>query len=95
MLRLYLKTGCPFCQKVLDYASEHNIPLQEKNIYDEEQNLKELLQIGGKQQVPFLLDQSADISLYESDDIVKYLEEHIEGENIPPQRPSACSPRFS
>jgi len=58
--------------------------LQEKNIYDEEQNLKELLQIGGKQQVPFLLDQSADISLYESDDIVEYLEEHIEGENSLP-----------
>jgi glutathione S-transferase len=49
--------------------------LQEKNIYDDEQNLKELLQIGGKQQVPFLLDRSADISLYESDDIVEYLEQ--------------------
>ncbi len=48
---------------------------KKKNIYDEEQNLKELLQIGGKQQVPFLLDQSADISLYESDDIVEYLEQ--------------------
>ncbi len=89
MLALYVKTGCPFCQRVLDYASEHNIPLQEKNIYDEEQNLKELLQIGGKQQVPFLLDQSASISLYESDDIVEYLEEHIEGGCFPPQRPSA------
>jgi len=75
MLILYLKTGCPFCQRVLDYASEHNIPLQEKNIYHEEQNLKELLQIGGKQQVPFLLDESADISLYESDDIVEYLQQ--------------------
>lgn len=75
MFRLYVKTGCPFCQRVLDYASQHNIPLQEKNIYDEEQNLKELLQIGGKQQVPFLLDESADISLYESDDIVEYLEQ--------------------
>ncbi len=73
MLKLSVKTGCPFCQRVLDYARQHNIPLQEKNIYDEEQNLKELLQIGGKQQVPFLFDESANISLYESDDIVKYL----------------------
>ncbi len=75
MLKLYIKTGCPFCRKVLDYAKEHNIPLQERNIYDEEQNLKELLQIGGKQQVPLLLDESADIFLYESDDIVEYLKQ--------------------
>ena len=75
MLRLYVKTGCPFCQKVLDYANQHNIPLQKRNIYDDEQNLKELLQLGGKQQVPFLLDESADISLYESNDIVEYLEQ--------------------
>lgn len=65
MLRLYVKTGCPFCQRVIDYAGEHNIQLQKKNIYDEEGNLKELLQIGGKQQVPFLLDESA-TSLYMS-----------------------------
>ncbi len=79
MLRLYVRTECPFCQRVIDYAAEHNIHLGIKNIYDEEQNLKELLQIGGKHQVPFLLDDSADISLYESDDIVKYLERRQRG----------------
>ena len=75
MLKLYVKTGCPFCERVLDYASAHSIPLQERNIYNEEQNLEELLQIGGKHQVPFLLDESAGISLYESDDIIEYLKQ--------------------
>lgn len=75
MYKLYVKTGCPFCERVLDYASENNIPLQVKNIYNKEQNLEELLQIGGKHQVPFLLDESAGISLYESDDIVEYLKQ--------------------
>ncbi len=73
MLRVYVKTGCPFCGRVLDYAKEHNIHLHEKNIHGEEQNLQELLEIGGKRQVPFLLDESANTSMYGSDDIIEYL----------------------
>jgi len=73
MLVLYVRTGCPFCRRVLDYASHYGIALEEKNLSIDEQNLGELLEIGGRQQVPFLLDEWAGISLYESNEIVKYL----------------------
>lgn len=32
--------------------------------------------IGGQTQVPFLVDQSKNVTMYESDDIVAYLEEN-------------------
>jgi len=35
--------------------------------------LQELLKIGGKWQMPFLLDESANVSMYESDKIIEYL----------------------
>ena len=72
MLLLYTKKGCPFCEKVLSAAGKLGITVHERNIADEE-NLKELMEKGGKRQVPFLIDTDANISIYESDDIVKYL----------------------
>ncbi|MDP3726456.1 MAG: glutathione S-transferase N-terminal domain-containing protein [bacterium] len=72
MLILYTKTGCFFCKKVLDRAHELGVPLEERNIADEK-NLRELMEKGAKRQVPFLVDEERGVSMYESDDIVKYL----------------------
>ncbi len=69
---LYTKTGCPFCKKVLDAAQELGIILQERDIADPK-NLAELMEKGGKRQVPFLIDEEKGISMYESGDIVEYL----------------------
>ncbi len=70
---LYVKTHCPYCEKVLARAKELGITLQEKNIAQMEY-LDELMQKGGKRQVPFLVDDEGGVSLYESDDIIRYLE---------------------
>lgn len=40
-----------------------------------EQTHDELLAIGGKDQIPFLVDHQNEKTLYESDDIVAYLDE--------------------
>ena len=72
MLILYTKTGCQFCEKVLRVATELGISFDERNIADEK-NVKELIEKGGKRQVPFLVDEAKGVSMYESDDIVKYL----------------------
>ncbi|MBI1956846.1 MAG: glutathione S-transferase N-terminal domain-containing protein [Candidatus Niyogibacteria bacterium] len=74
MLILYVKTRCPFCEKVLRRARELGIALKEHNIA-EPRYLEELMQKGGKRQVPFLVDEERAVSMYESDDIVRYLEE--------------------
>lgn len=73
MLELYIKTGCPYCQKVIDFAGREHITLTLRNIADPE-ILKELLRRGGKQQVPFLVDEQRHVSLYESDDIITYIQ---------------------
>lgn len=70
MITLYVRTGCPFCEKVKAFVDEHGILIEEKNIADEH-NLEELLTQGGKRQVPFLVD--GETKMYESDAIVAYL----------------------
>ncbi len=75
MLTLYVRTGCPFCIRVQSFMKEADIPYVEKNIADETV-LKEILNKGGVQQVPFLMDDERDVLLYESIDIIEYLNQY-------------------
>ncbi len=75
MLTLYVKTGCPFCHKVLDTGRELGISFEEKNIADDAV-AEELVARGGKRQVPYLVDSERGVEMYESGDIDVYLREH-------------------
>ena len=69
MLDLYILETCPFCRKVMDTFDETNIL--------EKENLDELIKLGGKQQVPFLVDNDNDKFMYESDDIIEYVKNKV------------------
>ncbi|MFI5260489.1 MAG: glutathione S-transferase N-terminal domain-containing protein [Candidatus Paceibacteria bacterium] len=75
MLTLYVRTGCPFCHRVLAAAEELGISFDERNIADRAV-AEELITRGGKQQVPYLFDAERGVEMYESEDIVAYLKEH-------------------
>lgn len=75
MLTLYVKTGCPFCHKVLAAGEELGISFEEKNIADDAV-AAELVARGGKRQVPYLVDSERNVEMYESADIAAYLREH-------------------
>lgn len=70
---LYVKTGCPYCHKVLDAAHTLGIAFEERNIADDAV-AAELVTRGGKRQVPYLVDDKHGVEMYESDDIVTYLQ---------------------
>lgn len=73
MYTLYVKTGCPYCHKVLEAGKELGITFEEKNVADPALSA-ELVARGGKRQMPYLVDSEAGIEMYESDDIVAYLQ---------------------
>ena len=56
-------------------AENFNTELELKDISESEEALSELMQKGGKRQVPFLVDNEAGVSMYESSDIIDYLRE--------------------
>ena len=76
MFTLYYKPTCPFCQRVLQIAETLQVDLELKNISESEEALTELLAIGGKQQVPFLIDSERTVLMYESNDIIDHLREY-------------------
>ena len=67
---LYYRPTCPYCVKVLSFMNGAGIELELRNIQDPA-IARELVAIGGKQQVPCLVIDGK--ALYESDDIIAYL----------------------
>jgi len=76
MLTLYFKPSCPFCQKVLVAAEEMGVGLNQKDILSDDSLRDELIEKGGKKQVPYLEDPEMGEAMYESDDIIAYLKEN-------------------
>lgn len=82
MLELYQAEDCPHSkkvrQKMLDLGVScviHNPRTHDGEVRNE-QTHEELRSIGGDDQIPFLVDTAREKALYESDDIIDYLEEH-------------------
>lgn len=82
MLELYQAEGCPYSQKVRETLTDlglsfvaHNPRTHEGELRNE-QTHDELRQLGGEDQIPFLVDHDRRVTMYESDDITAYLETH-------------------
>lgn len=76
MLKLYTYQGCPYCEKVRRAFAEMGTDYEEIDAERGTPGSLELVKLGGKQQVPFLMDEGQGIFMYESDDIISYVREH-------------------
>lgn len=77
MLELYQFEDCPYCKKVREKLTEIELDYICRNV-PKESDRTLLKKLGGQEQVPFLVDSSGGevTMMYESDDIVEYLEEN-------------------
>jgi len=76
MLILFHKEECPFCQKVRQFMSDQNISYVSVVSKTGAPSRDILEKLGGKGQVPFLIDTDQGKWMYESDDIIHYLKEN-------------------
>ena len=72
--KLYVGTVCRFCKKVEDFMAENNIEIPTVNIQEDRDAMLDLVENGGKRQVPCLYHDGK--YLYESNDIIEYLKEN-------------------
>jgi len=64
----------PYCRKVRETLCELNLDYQVRNVGKKSARRPELVERGGQMMVPYLVDPNTDTEMYESDDIVAYLE---------------------
>lgn len=80
-LELYQFEGCPYCSKVRKKMTELGLSFTAHNPRQDDDRMEELMDLGGKDQVPFLVvrDEDGDVveSMYESDDINDFLDERF------------------
>ena len=72
MLELFVLESCPYCKKVIKFLDEEHMEYKKINIENKDSE-DTLIRMGGKRQVPFLVDSERNIQMYESDDILEYL----------------------
>lgn len=73
---LYVKTGCPYCLRVLSFAEKNGIEFEFRN-RSTTGVIDELVKRGGKCQFPYFVDKEKGIEMYESEDIVAYLTQRL------------------
>ena len=73
MLELYQKEECPFCHKVRVVLNELELDFICRISKTGSAQREIMLKLGEKPQVPFLVDQTKGVMLYESDAIIEYL----------------------
>ena len=72
MLDLYILETCPYCKKVMGFLDEKGVNYNKIDITNKASE-EALIKLGGKRQVPFLVDTDRNIQMYESADIIEYL----------------------
>lgn len=73
LLVLYNMEASPYCRKVRETLNELNLDYRVENVGKASPRRSELVQRGGQMMVPYLIDPNRDAEMYESDDIVAYL----------------------
>ena len=78
-LALYEYRSCPYCARVRDAMARLGIEIESRNIQQDRQRLRELVDATGRTQVPCLrIDEGESAHwLHESVDIIRYLEERV------------------
>jgi len=74
-LTLYNMEGSPYCRKVRETLNELDLAHVVCNVPKGSPKRAELKKRGGKIQVPYLIDPNTGREMYESDEIVAYLED--------------------
>lgn len=78
MIIFYAKPGCPYCKRVKEKLDELGLEYEERDFTNPEIE-RELMEVGHKHQVPYIIDEESGAHMYESGDIVAYLEERYGG----------------
>ena len=70
---LYVKTGCPWCEEVLDYLDDQNIDYDKVVVSEDPEAMDEMVELSGQSKAP-TMDWDGDILAdFGVDELVPFL----------------------
>lgn len=83
-IEIYEFESCPFCRKVREIVAVLDLDILFYPCPQNGPNFRpKVVQMGGKKQFPYMVDPNTGVSMYESDDIIKYLVQNYGDGNVP------------
>ncbi|KAK7355445.1 hypothetical protein VNO80_14701 [Phaseolus coccineus] len=83
-IEIYEFESCPFCRKVREIVAILDLDVVFYPCPRNGPNFRpKVLQMGGKLQFPYMVDPNTGVSMYESDDIIRYLVDKYGDGNVP------------
>ena len=73
-ITLYALDGCPWCEKVHDSLSDHDVEYETEWVEGLHSKRNEVKRVSGQRGVPVLVDDDRGVTMAESSNIVKYVE---------------------
>lgn len=70
---LYVKTGCPWCDEVLDYMDEHKLPYQKVTVSGNPAAMKEMVDLSGQSKAPTMDWDGEVLADFGVDELIPFL----------------------
>lgn len=71
--RLYVKTGCPWCDEVVEYLDEHRIPYEKITVSGNREAMQEMVDLSGQSKAPTMDWEGQVLADFGVDELVPFL----------------------
>ncbi len=75
-IEIYVKTGCPWCNGVLEYFRENSIEHEVKNVTESRELYDEMVELSGQTKAPVVVIDGHMIADTDREAVAKYLEDN-------------------
>ncbi|MFC6824582.1 glutaredoxin family protein [Halopelagius fulvigenes] len=76
-ITLYALDGCPYCEKVHDALEAGDVEYETEWVEALHSERNEVKRVSGQRSVPVLVDDERGVTMNESDNILRYVEETL------------------
>ncbi|HEX2747118.1 MAG TPA: glutaredoxin family protein [Verrucomicrobiales bacterium] len=73
---LYVKTGCPWCDEVIEYLDSHGIAYQKITVSGDRDAMQQMIDLSGQSKAPTMEWNGEVLADFGVDELVPFLKEH-------------------
>ena len=73
---LYVKTGCPWCEEVLEYFDSHHLPYEKVTVNGNPAAMKVMVDLSGQSKAPTMDWEGEVLADFGVDELVPFLRRH-------------------